>query len=869
MNGYGQLLNWQFENVTSDRQQPGVYPDMVIGSNGDIHFSFWDKSRDQLIYGKREAASGNYTYEDVDPTTFSGYRSAIALDPSGKVHIAYYLNNQGSALLRYATNASGNWAVEIPAPDSLPLGKYGVDQGLDSYLELSLDIVFDPTGQPVISYFDGLIDDFIFCNAVQGLLTALPKTFELDMHVTHRDPNGTWTAADLDIKSRKTPGTCNKNGDDRFGEFSKLVPLGTDKMLAITNSFYNHEMILGEAQMSDLENWNFTVIDSIERFVTSNIRFEDAFGFCDAHLVGDSILHLVYNSSSAYGFELFSGGSRNPLRNFFYTQIRLDSLADSLYVPYHHQFANFPYDFHYRTFQTITARGKDSIYIAHYNASKNVMVLSESIDAGLTWVDDTVKVDANSSSSLVLESHGDSLFLMGGSSSNENISLFSRHINQGVWQEQNATVNEKRATYLGADIERLPSGVDNIHVAFDEKFNDQLYYGLRSGGSWMFEAVDIPEMNVRHIDVKADGGSNPAIAYVFEEVDQLKFAYLSGGSWMIDVVDDSSMAQEVKLVISGDTAHVIYYSRTDKVPRHARSKLGSGSWTSEIIDHSSLNTGRTPDVVLDNQGGLHVVFRDESLSEVMYGYRNNGVWTVEVVTDTLLYEPSQMSISMAPVKGLPVIAFRDNSENRIMLAEKKADGTWNISEIIKSTTNFLGTPLKLIVGPKDNPAVLYNYVTTSEEVRLLRRSNNTWNPIAVNNSREIAGTFDFLSVDFDFFIIGRKNKTGDQGVGMLFAPGGVKVDIVNDTGVLSGATISPNPAKDKFNASISLEKPAAVSIQVIDLSGKVLRTIGNGRQLSAGEHSLDISTDGLGNGIYFVRIIQDKQTVTRKLVILR
>jgi hypothetical protein len=49
-------------------------------------------------------------------------------------------------------------------------------------------------------------------------------------------------------------------------------------------------------------------------------------------------------------------------------------------------------------------------------------------------------------------------------------------------------------------------------------------------------------------------------------------------------------------------------------------------------------------------------------------------------------------------------------------------------------------------------------------------------------------------------------------------------------------------------------------LQVFDVSGKCLLQ----DQITEGENSVDVS--GLGNGIYFVRVMHDKQIFTRKIV---
>ncbi|MEX2485489.1 MAG: T9SS type A sorting domain-containing protein [Brumimicrobium sp.] len=68
-------------------------------------------------------------------------------------------------------------------------------------------------------------------------------------------------------------------------------------------------------------------------------------------------------------------------------------------------------------------------------------------------------------------------------------------------------------------------------------------------------------------------------------------------------------------------------------------------------------------------------------------------------------------------------------------------------------------------------------------------------------------------------------------------------------------SVFPNPVNrgDDFNISIELKETKSIDIQIIDVAGKTVNTIGS-QSLSAGTNNIAIESNGLESGIYFVNI---------------
>jgi PKD repeat protein len=84
----------------------------------------------------------------------------------------------------------------------------------------------------------------------------------------------------------------------------------------------------------------------------------------------------------------------------------------------------------------------------------------------------------------------------------------------------------------------------------------------------------------------------------------------------------------------------------------------------------------------------------------------------------------------------------------------------------------------------------------------------------------------------------------------------------------SSVSIYPNPTQSQSTVSYHLNKKAAVSFQLVDVLGKKVMDISTANQ-PEGDYSIVLSKENMGlrNGIYFVKLTIDNNTITKKLVI--
>jgi PKD repeat protein len=93
------------------------------------------------------------------------------------------------------------------------------------------------------------------------------------------------------------------------------------------------------------------------------------------------------------------------------------------------------------------------------------------------------------------------------------------------------------------------------------------------------------------------------------------------------------------------------------------------------------------------------------------------------------------------------------------------------------------------------------------------------------------------------------------------------VGVVEQDNAIGTFDVYPNPAQDNTVVEFSLDKREVVTVEVLDLSGKVVQQTYSG-DLATGVHRFPINTAELSSGIYLVRLMTGEGSyLTRKLVV--
>jgi len=82
---------------------------------------------------------------------------------------------------------------------------------------------------------------------------------------------------------------------------------------------------------------------------------------------------------------------------------------------------------------------------------------------------------------------------------------------------------------------------------------------------------------------------------------------------------------------------------------------------------------------------------------------------------------------------------------------------------------------------------------------------------------------------------------------------------------ISGVSIYPNPSSSSVNLEMNIANPSEVSIQVTDLSGKIVATQNLGF-LPLGKNQTTIQSASFNNGLYYVTVLSNGTSVTKKFI---
>lgn len=97
---------------------------------------------------------------------------------------------------------------------------------------------------------------------------------------------------------------------------------------------------------------------------------------------------------------------------------------------------------------------------------------------------------------------------------------------------------------------------------------------------------------------------------------------------------------------------------------------------------------------------------------------------------------------------------------------------------------------------------------------------------------------------------------------IMMCIGGIEENELNNNFI----QVSPNPYSDELKISYNLKNRSSVKIEILDLNGKLISTLTDESQ-NEGEHSIDWkSNQGSKPGIYFIRLQNDNQFYSRKII---
>jgi hypothetical protein len=134
------LASWQISTVDS-QGWVGTYTSIAIDSTGKPHISYYDDTQGTLKYARWDGSNWIISTVDSDDNTALGQYTSIALDNSDHAHISYFYDWYDNSQLRYAHWTGSTWQISIIDSSLGTLGTY-------------TSIAIDNSQQPCIAYCD-------------------------------------------------------------------------------------------------------------------------------------------------------------------------------------------------------------------------------------------------------------------------------------------------------------------------------------------------------------------------------------------------------------------------------------------------------------------------------------------------------------------------------------------------------------------------------------------------------------------------------------------------------------------------------------------------------------------------------------------
>jgi hypothetical protein len=198
-----------------------------------------------------------------------------------------------------------------------------------------------------------------------------------------------------------------------------------------------------------------------------------------------------------------------------------------------------------------------------------------------------------------------------------------------------------------------------------------------------------------------------------------------------------------------------------------------------------------------------------------------------------------------------------------------SDGGIDLAVVIGEVGSFLS-------GHQFNYAGNDNYIDQISPLAnavMLMSNEDPYYGVAVAND---AGDYKTIGTSFNF--AGLVDEEGSSKDGVIasildfFEIGYIWTS--TEEFVLQTASVNayPNPFKGQVNFDVTLEQVSNVSVEIFDLTGRVVTTLVQ-QKLNAGKHSFSWNADENATaaepGIYFYRMKAGKEVVTKKLILSR
>ncbi|MCK5772991.1 MAG: hypothetical protein KAH57_04325, partial [Thermoplasmata archaeon] len=746
----------------------------ALDLNGVLHISYMEYltigyERFHLVYAKR--VDNVWTKEYVESHhDFVGSTSSLAVDPSGKVYIAYYYNDYED--LKIAARNGTGWDIST------------IESSSDSGNYPSL--VLDSNDRPIISYYkatgttiylrlarwNGTGWDLSTVDTNVGLESSIAIGSNDELHISYKkigQPGGlgyaywnntTWNITIVD--------------EYHYRVYYPSISLDSKERPHIAYyDFYDKDLLYAYKNgtgwnISKLEEENETgnypsiVVDEDDHphIVFSNqstgqviyihwdggkwIRevLSDKIGkYHGAILLDERDVPLIVQRVGSQGMTLFRktyerinvttpavGASWSRGQTYFInwsTENLLNGSTvdlDLVWFDEHERSIASGLNASLGTFNwtlpTNVRTGSRHRVRIRYDTWSYVMGFSGEFNVPQEkgWYFDTVEKQLSGPISLVLDKN-----------ETPTIGFYSDGVKFSKWDVDhwsNVTVDNSTLLLYGLDMD-LDSN-DMPHYAYYDYTNRDLIYTRWNGTAWEKTTVDSSGDVGYFCSIAIDGSDNPHISYYDSTNANLKYAEWNGRQFNTETVDTFTVrrASDIK-INSTDKPHIAYKDLRNGDMKLA-SRNGSG-WDVQIVD--AISYSLAPSLAIDEEDNFHIAYRGGGQ---YYAHWNGSGFSVEEIEGSINGVRPALDIDS---EGYPHIIYQVDNDDHDYLQYTKWNGTGWESEMLIGLSNTYHSPwFNIELDSNDTPHIAF-YREDGNGLEYGYKQSNATVPSSVSNLR--------------------------------------------------------------------------------------------------------------------------------------
>ncbi len=450
---------------------------------------------------------------------------------------------------------------------------------------------------------------------------------------------------------------------------------------------------------------------------------------------------------------------------------------------------------------------------------------------------------------------------------------------------------------------------DNPHIAY-YAFNgslNTLRYARLINNTWVIENLDFNIINSDFLSIAVDEYDQAYIAYRDAHFGDgtLRCIFFYDCDWHRGIVDNSGRNPSIKVNYPGSPG-ISYYDPVMRVLKYARY---TGSWQTMFVDYSG-DTGYYSSLAIDSNHNPKIVYFDSANLQIKYAQYEATVWSIESVdmrndvgyfcsvaldandtphfSYTYAEEPEgyfeiiyaykaggsyhkQVVLGSDGMASMSPIALDDDSQPHILYSRGLGNPTLNYIWREGSAPVGQGT----FTAKNHAEGVLLSWSITGDtpaSVSVLRGLTQNGS-VSQNDTVALSGALSGSAtswldvsaeagVKYAYYL----EVTELDGTVSHFGPSEIVVP-----GAVSELTLSdpfPNPASSALTVSYELATDGAVSLNVYDLSGRLVETLVSGNQ-TAGRHSVSWDSSTSATGVYLLRLEAAGEAITKRAVVSR